>query len=227
MKLFHDEEDGPQEPVRGLPERLPEGETILWQGQPSPIALAFGAFRVRWVIAYFVAMTTFRVANLTASDAATAAINEAVFGSLAFFGLALVIVFGLAFLMSRAALFTITDHRVVLRYGVAIRKYVNVPFVKMGAAQLSRKSARVGDISFEVTGPGRPAYLHLWPFTRPFKYSDPQPMMRAIRDPDAVADILARAVQAHAPDAVEVELGREAARKPARDRASASSIPAT
>lgn len=225
MKFFHDEEDGPQEPVRGLPEQLPEGEKILWQGSPSGLALAFGAFRLRWIIGYFVVMTLFRTANLTASDAAPAALTEAVTSSLIFCAVATAIVLGLAWSMSRAAVFTITNHRVVLRYGVAIRKYVNVPFSKMGAAQLSRKSARVGDISFKVTGPGKPPYLHLWPFARPLKFSDPQPMMRGIKEPDMVAETLARAVQAQAPETVKVELGRKA-EKPVRDRASASSIPA-
>ena len=44
MNLFHDEETGPQEPIPGLPEKLPEGERILWQGSPSARALVIHAF---------------------------------------------------------------------------------------------------------------------------------------------------------------------------------------
>jgi hypothetical protein len=31
----HDHDDFQTEPVRGLPENLPEGEHILWQGHPT------------------------------------------------------------------------------------------------------------------------------------------------------------------------------------------------
>ena len=31
--MYHDDFD--QEPIRGLPEMLPEGETILWHGAPN------------------------------------------------------------------------------------------------------------------------------------------------------------------------------------------------
>ena len=41
------------EPVRGLPERLPAGETILWQGAPRWGALARRAFHVRKIALYF------------------------------------------------------------------------------------------------------------------------------------------------------------------------------
>ena len=48
-----DHDDFDQEPIRGLPEMLPPGERILWQGAPSARALARDALRVRWVGGYF------------------------------------------------------------------------------------------------------------------------------------------------------------------------------
>ena len=41
------------EPVPGLPERLPAGERMLWQGGPRWQTLARRAFHVRKVAAYF------------------------------------------------------------------------------------------------------------------------------------------------------------------------------
>ena len=41
------------EPIRGLPEKLPEGEHILWQGSPDFRRLAREALGVRWIMAYF------------------------------------------------------------------------------------------------------------------------------------------------------------------------------
>jgi hypothetical protein len=226
MKIFHDEEDGPAEPVRGLPEALPEGEHILWQGRPSGFALAINAFRVRWVLAYFIGVTAFRVANLSANGAGSAAFNEVVISSLVFCAGSLALIFILAFAMSRAAVFTITNERVVMRYGVAIRKYVNAPFKIMKSAKLSMKSARVGDIALQVEGPGNPPYLHLWPFTRPFKFSNPQPTLRGLENPQEVAQILARAVFDRSPENIQLELGASMPAPSSSAAAPGKSVPA-
>lgn len=226
MSLFHDEEDGPSEPVHGLPERLPEGEKVLWQGRPSMMGLVFGAFRLRWVLFYFAAMTVFRLANLSANEAASEQLAGVLTSSMLFCAIALILIFGLSYAMSRAAVFTITSERVVMRYGAAIRKYVNVPFSKMAGAQLKRRSARVGDISMKIEGGGQPGYLHLWPFVRPFKYTRPEPMMRSIKDPDTVANLLARAVFEHAPENVRMELETREP-KPEVSAPPSASIPAT
>lgn len=226
MSLFHDEEDGPTEPVKGMPEVLPEGEDILWQGQPSTIAMAFGAFRLRWVLGYFFVMTVYRLANLSTNGGDTGQLNGVLLSSLLFCAVALALIFGLSFVISRAAVFTITNQRVVLRHGAAIRKYVNVPFAKMSGAQLKRKGARVGDISLQLDGATKPPYLHLWPFARPFKFSDPQPMMRGVEGAEAVAQILARAVFDHAPDKVRLELGSPQSQRPSTVPPK-TSIPAT
>jgi hypothetical protein len=50
------------EPVRGLPEKLPAGERILWQGTPSWRALAIRAFHARKVALYFAALVVWRLA---------------------------------------------------------------------------------------------------------------------------------------------------------------------
>ena len=208
MNIFMDEED-PQEPILGMPEALPEGERIIWQGRPSALALAINAFRMRWIIAYFAVMTIFRLANASTNGAGTSEMTGILVSSIVFALIAAVLVYGLSFAMSRAAVFTITDHRVIFRYGAAIRKHVNIPFSQIKGASLTRKSARIGDIALELSQPGKPPYLHLWPFARPFKYGKPQPMMRGIEQAERVSRILADAVRANAPEKVEVELGRE------------------
>ena len=44
------------EPIPGLPGRLPPGERILWQGSPEWRALARTAFHTRLVAGYFAAL---------------------------------------------------------------------------------------------------------------------------------------------------------------------------
>jgi hypothetical protein len=41
------------EPVRGLPERLPAGETMLWQGAPAWKSIALRAMHIRGTAIYF------------------------------------------------------------------------------------------------------------------------------------------------------------------------------
>ncbi len=64
MIKLHDEEEGGGEPVRGLPQALPEGEQLLWQGSHGTLAFAIHAFHTRFVLAYFVLATSWRLANL-------------------------------------------------------------------------------------------------------------------------------------------------------------------
>ena len=55
------------EPIRGLPELPPEGEQILWQGEPQWGLLARRVFHVRKVAAYFAAIVLFQVGSGLAS----------------------------------------------------------------------------------------------------------------------------------------------------------------
>ena len=48
---------------RGLPERLPDGERLLWQGAPDWRALARQAFHVRGLAIYFGAIVAYCVGS--------------------------------------------------------------------------------------------------------------------------------------------------------------------
>jgi len=64
-----DEHEFEIEPVRGLPEALPQGEHILWQGAPSAWALARDAMSLYYVAGYFVLIALWRA--VVHSDAMT------------------------------------------------------------------------------------------------------------------------------------------------------------
>ncbi|MEM1103487.1 MAG: hypothetical protein AAGH48_05230, partial [Pseudomonadota bacterium] len=49
----HGHDDFAAEPIRGLPEALPEGERILWQGEPTWRQLAVNVFHIRALAIYF------------------------------------------------------------------------------------------------------------------------------------------------------------------------------
>ena len=122
MKLFHDEEDERAEPTPGLPQLLPSGERIIWQGKPDPIAFVRHVFHPGWVAVVIAAFASWRIASITArgggADAVVAIASTTVISALV--GFAILVAIG--WLMARSAIFTNTDNRILLRYGVAIRK---------------------------------------------------------------------------------------------------------
>jgi hypothetical protein len=199
---LHDEEDGGGEPVRGLPQALPEGETLLWQGRPGTLAFAVHAFHIRFIAAYCALAAGWRMANLETQGAGVAELTRtalnAGLGALGGIGLIVLI----AWVMARSTVYTITSRRVVIRYGAAIRKYVNLPFEQIVSADMRRFGGAVGDIVLALPASGGLGYLRLWPHVRPLHFSRPQPMLRSLKDVDAAAGILAAAIKARAPEAV-------------------------
>jgi len=218
MNLFHDEEDGtPREPIPGLPESLPEGERVLWQGQPRLSSFAIHVFHLRFVVAYFAVSLLFRLVSMSSEGASLGAASAAVLQSAATCALAVGVLFGLAALMARSTLYTITSHRVVLRFGVAIRKYINLPFGQIESAGMKPHGKRSGDIAFKLTDGTKLGWLHLWPHVRPFRFLRQQPMLRAVPEPQTVAARLLEAIQNAAPEDVTIEAG---APTPAADKPS-------
>ncbi len=185
------------EPLRGLPEALPEGERLLWQGSPCWRGLARRAFHTRKVALYFALLLAWRVAYLV-SEGQTA--REAIASSTGLAALAVVAVgllVLLAWLSSRATVYTITDRRVVMRFGVAFVLAVNLPFRAVQSAALKPHRDDTGDIALVVSGADHLGFLMLWPHARPWRFgSRVQPMLRAVPEARSVADLLARVLAA-------------------------------
>ena len=53
------------EPIRGLPERPPEGEVILWQGQPNWWRLTVESLNIYWVLGYFAFLFAWRFISVS------------------------------------------------------------------------------------------------------------------------------------------------------------------
>jgi hypothetical protein len=200
------------EPIRGLPGVLPEGETILWQGAPNPIALAQQAFHIRAVAAYFAVMLVWRTGSaMMGGEAPLSALTSA--AAMAPIALLAVGILGfLAWLNSRSTVYTITNRRVVLRFGAAIPKAINIPFGIIESAALKPEANGCGDLALTLKAPNKIAFLHLWPHVRPWRMSAPHPTLRATPNAREVATILASAIA----DQFPIERARldETAREP-------------
>ncbi len=182
------------EPVDGLPEELPEGEVILWQGRPNWWALAWEALNLPWVIAYFVLLTGWNF--LSAVDQMP--LGQAIGSGVPYLLMGLIVV-GLllivGYIQARAALYTVTNRRIVMRVGAALTLTLNLPYSKISQAALSRGRRGTGTIALETTGETRLGYLVCWPHVRPWYLSRPQPALREIPDVENVAQIVSRAAK--------------------------------
>ncbi len=184
------------EPIKGLPEELPAGEEILWQGSSDWWALARHAFHIGLVAAYFIALMSWQVGSSVVG-------GEGFFSSLASsfilvpIALACIgLLCALAFLYSNTTVYTITNHRIVMRFGVALPKAVNLPFTVIDSAALKNHGNDVGSIPLVLGKESKVGYFHMWPNVRPGKLKSPQPMLRCVPQVGTVASILTRALRA-------------------------------
>ena len=191
-----DHDDFDHEPVHGLPQRLPPGETMLWQGAPSARALARDALRVRWAGAWFALLYLWRVGAGAADRPLLQSAWESAF-LLILGALVVGLLWAVAWAQARATVYTITDRRVVMRVGAALTMTVQFPFQWIGAADVRRGGDGTGTIALRTTGETRFSYLLLWPHARPWRVNPPQPALRCIPDVDRVARLLAEAVADH------------------------------
>lgn len=183
------------EPIPGLPESLPEGEEILWQGSPCLRSLARRAFHTDWVLAYFgVILAWSLLSSLAGGRTPAVAVSEAGWVLVPFVS-AIALLLLLAWLNTRATVYTITDRRVVVRFGVAIQMAVNLPFRTVQSADLRCFPDGSGDVSLRVVGVQQVGALMLWPHARPWRFGkDAEPTLRCIPEAEHVAELLARAL---------------------------------
>jgi hypothetical protein len=195
------------EEIRGVPGHLPDGEHILWQGAPRWTLLGQQAFHVRAVAAYFAVMFAWR---LIASLMAGQALLEVLKSILLVSPIALLAVgtlAGLGWLYSRTTVYTITNKRVVIRFGVALPKAFNIPLRIVGSAAVKALANGGGDLALSLKDDNKIAFAHLWPNVRPWRFAAPEPTFRAIPDVQAAASVLASAMKAVTP----IEITRPAA----------------
>ncbi len=176
-----------------LPADIPPGERILWHGRPRWISLARRGFGVDLVGAYFGALTIVNVVwsaiDAGVWEAAVSAAKTIGAGALAIGLLGL-----LAWLSSRTSLYVVTSKRVIMKIGIALPIFFNLPFSSIESAAVRVFSDETGDIPLKPAGGQRIAYLHLWPHARGFRLTHPEPALRSVGRAAEVAEIVSRAL---------------------------------
>jgi Bacterial PH domain len=182
------------EASRGLPEALPAGEEIRWQGSPQWQTLAVEAFHVRKLAIYFSVILALRGTFAIADGASAGEATISVLGLMPLAAIALALMSLLAWLTARTAVYTITNQRVVMRIGIVLSVTFNLPFKSLDAVGIKQFRNGAGDLPLTIGSRDRIAYLHLWPHARPWRFAKAEPMLRSIANVTEVANILTKAM---------------------------------
>jgi hypothetical protein len=180
----------------GLPDHLPEGERLIWQGKPDWKNLAFNAFHIRKVAAYFaaiiVAQGAFKYANGLPAF-------ESVPGLLGLALAACAILAVMAYANAKTTRYTLTTKRVLMKVGIAVPVIINLPLRQIDGASFAQTGQGCGNIVFQTGGETRLAYLLLWPHAKPWHFTKPQPAFRGISDVELVAKTVSTALGGQMP----------------------------
>lgn len=195
MKAHHEHE---WEAAPGLPEKLPQGESILWQGAPSARSMALQVFHVRMLAGYFAAMLLVQGLYLAGEPGGLA--FKPLLLSLGTALLALGLLATVAWFAAHNTLYTITNRRVVMRIGIVLTLTLNLPFKALSAAAVRQYKDGSGDIVVDLAGNDRIGWAHLWPHARPWALRRPQPSLRCLPDVQQAAAVLQSAWAAANPD---------------------------
>jgi hypothetical protein len=182
------------EPIPGLPEQPPEGESVLWQGAPHWQSVARRIFHAGQISLYFLVLFAIRTVSVMAGGGSAADAAMAIVWTLPLAVIAIAILAFMGWLVGRTTLYTITNRRVVMRIGIVLSVTFNIPFRVIESAGLQKYSDGTGDIALAMSGPDRIAYLHLWPHARPWRFKRPEPALRNLPDASAVAELLMSAI---------------------------------
>lgn len=182
----------------GLPGPLPEGEHIVWQGKPDARAVGRHILKTRWIAGYFGLMLVWLI--ITGFYFGRSA--EDVFVSLGIMMVAGMIVVGLAQWFAngvhQTTVYTITNKRIVMKFGVTLPVAFNLPFAEIESVDVrQRNNDGIGDIALRFKPDVRLAYLTFWPHVRGVRMARTEPQFICIDDVEDVAQTLSMQLHAH------------------------------
>ncbi len=175
----------------GLPDHLPEGERLVWQGRPDWKLLAVNVFHVRKIVLYFGLIIAGQAAMHLANGSTVAEALDAVPVLLALALAGVGVLAALAYASARTTHYTLTTKRALMKIGIALPVIINIPFRQIDGVSFAVTGGNRGNLVFKTGGEIRLAYLLLWPHARPWQLKKPQPAFRDIPEVEAVASRLA------------------------------------
>jgi Bacterial PH domain len=187
------------ETATGVPDVLPLGERIMWQGRPSRWALLRHVFHADIIVAYFTVVVAARLIFGWHDGLPAGELLGTITALLLAAALALSIVGALAWQAARTTVYTLTTRCLIMRYGMALPITLNIPLARITAAKFASRKDASGDIAVTPEAGARLAYMMLWPHVRAWHIANPEPALRCVPDVSQVAQVLQEALAATAP----------------------------
>jgi hypothetical protein len=183
-----------------LPSDIPAGERVLWFGRPETKSLWRRAYRADWVMAWFALATAWTSVSAYSESGGSAALIAALI-TLGLGAATLAILGMLAWLGARTTLYVVTERRLVIKSGIALQIFINLPFTKIVAANVRAFGDETGDVSITLAQGQNVSYIALWPSARPWRFINPEPTLRCVPQAREVAATLAEALTTFADQA--------------------------
>lgn len=172
----------------GLPEKLPTGEHILWQGAPHWKSLGAEVFHLRSLSIYFGFMLLLQASYLSGQSADWNLKPLMLTGTMVALTLAALSIW--AWWSAKTTMYTVTNKRVVMRVGVVYSLTFNLPLKKILSAHELHRTNGTSDLSLTLRKEDRIGWLHLWPHSRPWVINQPEPTLRCIKKGVECAEVL-------------------------------------
>jgi len=216
-------EVGNAEYIKGVPHPLPAGEHVLWEAAPDARALATHVFHRRFVALYFAAMLLWWGIE-TVEPVSSQAFAVGLGIRLVLTVIVLAIAEVLARASARTSWYAITNRRIVMRLGIVFPMSINIPFSIIDGARVGTFRDGTGQLVLTLGKAHRLAYIALWPHCQVFRFTHPEPVLRALLDPKAVSALLVNAIAAVAEPDVRIERTGGRADAPAETIAAAQPV---
>ena len=208
------------EPVEGLPDFLPEGETMVWQGRPTVAAMARRVFFIPHLALYFGLLIAGHTVYRLMEGVSAAQVMGTFVWQAGLTATVLVLLAWLARSYAASVMYTLTSERLVIRSGVALPMMVNIPIEQITAADMRVYRDGTGDIVLTPVADRKLHWVLLWPNVSAW-YSRPiRPLLRGLAEPHRAADAFAAVASRH----YQVTAGEQVA-VPVRVHAGGAAVP--
>ena len=181
-----------------LSENLPNGEQLVWQGQPERRALATRAMYLKYIAFYLVALIAARTGYLILDGESVATWSGMLVWQVLASAFVMLLIVGLAAVYSKTTRYSLTNERLIIKTGAAITIHINLPLQQIIAADLREYSDGTGDITLQVSRAEKLYWLLIWPNVRSWWIRPLRPVLRGLKDAQAVAHLLVEEVGKHA-----------------------------
>ena len=181
-----------------LSENLPSGEQLIWQGRPERYALATRAMYLKFIAFYLVALIAARTGYLVVAGEPVATWSGMLIWQMLASAFVMLLIVGLATVYSRTTRYSLTNERLIIKTGAAITIHINLPLQQIIGADLREYSDDTGDITLQVSQADKLYWLLMWPNVRSWWVRPLRPVLRGLKDAQAVAHLLVEEVGKHA-----------------------------